>query len=114
MVHVLWSGYLPFNSFASLCDITPVIPHLAKMVINCHTYDFTWLAFEDPYWKEQMTVPQNHAHAMLAALFHYGMHAPDVMRWLGGSYTGKCRDINATVKILVDHNIDPWQISQYI
>jgi len=84
------------------------------MLVKCHTYDFTWLAFEDPYWKDQTSVPQNHAHAMLAALFHYGMHAPDVLRWLGGSYTGKYRDINGTVKILVDHNIDHWFITQYI
>jgi len=51
---------------------------------------------------------------MLAALFHYRMHAPDVMRFLGGTYTGKHRDINDIVATLTTHNIDPWLITQYV
>ena len=50
---------------------------------------------------------------MLAALFHYRMHAPDVMRFLGGTYTGEHRDINDIVATLTTHDIDPWLITQH-
>ncbi|KAL7523679.1 hypothetical protein ACHAXR_000284, partial [Thalassiosira sp. AJA248-18] len=59
------------------------------MIVQLARYDFTWIAYEDPDWKHQTTVPQSHARAFLAALFHYGMHAPDVMRYVGGTYTGE-------------------------
>ena len=42
------------------------------------------------------------------------MHAADVMRFLGGTYTEEHRDIDAIVEILNSHDIDPWLISQYI
>ena len=52
---------------------------------------------------------------MLAALFHYKMHAPGVMRFLvAQSYTGEHRVITSIVQILTSHNIDPWLITQYI
>lgn len=83
-------------------------------MIKCYSYDFTWIAEEDAEWKKQTTVPQNHAMATLAALFHYRMHAPDVMRFLGGTYTGEYRDIDAIVEKLTSHDIDPWLIAQYV
>ncbi|EJK56083.1 hypothetical protein THAOC_24095, partial [Thalassiosira oceanica] len=55
----------------------------------CRDYDFTWLASEDPHWKAQNTIPTSHVRAMLSALFFYKMNAPDVMRFLGGTYTGE-------------------------
>ena len=51
---------------------------------------------------------------MLAALFHYNMHAADIMRFLGGTYTGEHSGIDAIVVNLNSHDIDPWLISQYI
>ena len=111
---ILVSGYLGFYEFAKLCSINKLIPHLVKMIIICNSYDFTWIAYEDPFWKQQMDVPQSHAMAMLAALFHYRMHAPDVLRFLGGTYTGEHRDIDSIVECLTSHDIDPWLIAQYI
>ena len=108
------SGYLDYYAFTSLCSAHPLIEHLAKVIIKCYTYDFTWIAYEDPYWKDQITVPKSHAKAMLAALFHYRMNTPDVLRFLGGTYTGEHRDINTIVKCLVSHDIDPWLITHYV
>ncbi|KAL7544775.1 hypothetical protein ACHAWF_013580 [Thalassiosira exigua] len=51
---------------------------------------------------------------MLAALFHYRMHAADLMRFLGGTYTGEYRNIDETVALLHSHNIDPWLIAHYV
>ena len=42
------------------------------------------------------------------------MHTPDVLRLLGGTYTGEYRDIDTAVSILNDHDIDPWLIAQNI
>jgi len=114
LITVLTSGYLDYYEFLRLCHTHVLVPHMVKMFIKCHSYDFTWIAYEDPFWKEQTTVPQNHSTAMLAALFHYKMHASDVMRFLGGTYTGEHRDIDAIVEILVSHDIDPWLITQFI
>ena len=84
------------------------------MFVKCHTYNFTWIAYEDPLWREQTTVPQEHAMAMMAALFHYKMHAADIMRFLGATYTGEHRDIPAITEVLISHDIDPWLIAQYV
>lgn len=111
---ILTSGYLDFITFASLCSTHALIPHLVKMIIKCYSYDFTWIADEDPHWKQQTTVPQSHSIAIMAALFHYRMHSPDVMRYLGGTYTGEYRDIDTIVECLTSHNIDPWLIAQYV
>lgn len=114
-IHPLFlSGYLDMYSFVSLCAITPVIPHLAKMMISLYNHDFTWLAYDDPEWKSRTTVPQSHARAILAALFHYRMHAADVMRFLGGTYTGEYRNVTGTVKILLDHGINPTLVAHYV
>ena len=59
-------------------------PHMEKMFIKCHSYEFTLIAYKDPLWKEETTVPQIHARAMLTALSHYKMHTSDDMRFLGG------------------------------
>ena len=111
---ILTSGYLDLYAFCTVCHTHALFEHLAKMIIQCTSYDFTWIAYEDPYWKQQSDVPQSHARAMLAALFHYGMHAPDVMRFLGGTYTGEHRNINDIVATLTTYNIDPWLITQYV
>ncbi|KAL7545571.1 hypothetical protein ACHAWF_008925, partial [Thalassiosira exigua] len=52
--------------------------------------------------------------AMLAAPFHYQMHASDVMRFLGGTFTGEHRDITSIVETLTSHDIDPWLIAHYV
>ena len=111
LVPIVTSGFLLFCDFASLYDTHVLVPHLAKMYVKCYTYNFSWMAYEDPFWKEQTTVLITHARAMLVALFHYKMHAVDVMRFLRGTYTGEHRDIDATVEILVYLDIDPWLIS---
>ena len=72
------------------------------------------MAYEDPFWKEQTTVPIIHAGAILAALFHYKMHAADLMCFLGGTYTGEHRDIDAIVVELNLYDIDPRLISQCV
>ena len=51
---------------------------------------------------------------MMAALFHYKMHAADIMRFLGGIYTREHRAIPAITEVLIPHNIDPWLIAQYV
>ena len=114
LIPLLLSGYLAYYDFASLCATHALIPHLVRMIVKCHSYNFTWIAAEDPFWKQQTTVPQSHAMATLAALFHYRMHAPDVMRFLGGTYTGEYRDIDSTVQRLTSLKIDPWLITQYV
>ncbi|KAL7523340.1 hypothetical protein ACHAXR_000806, partial [Thalassiosira sp. AJA248-18] len=111
---ILMSGYLGFCEFSALCNTHSVIPHLVKMMVKLQNHDFRWLAYDDPHWKAQQTVPQSHAMAILAALFHYRMHAADVMRYLGGTYTGEHRDIDGAVACLVDHNIDPCLIAEYV
>ena len=88
--------------------------HIWNKIVKCHPYNFTWIAYEIPFWKGQMTVPKSHAQSMLVALFHYKMHASDVMQFLRRGYTCKHRDINAVMECLVSHNINPWLITQYV
>ena len=78
---ILTSGFLDFYSFCRLCTTHVLVLHLVTMIIKCHSYDFTWIAYEDPFWKRQTSVPQSHAFAMLSALFHYRMHPPCDQTW---------------------------------
>ena len=94
---IITSGYLDYYGFSTLCKTNSIIPHLTEMIIKCSSYEFTWLAYKYADWKQQTTMPQDHALATLAALFHYRMHATDVLRFLGGTYTGEHRDIDTIV-----------------
>ena len=42
------------------------------------------------------------------------MFAADVMRFLGGTYTGEHRDVAATVELLTNLDVDPWLIAHYV
>ena len=110
---VLTSGCLDYYNFISLCDTSPVVHHLVKSIARLWSYDFTCIAYEDANWVQQKDNPQSHARAMLAALHHYNMHSPDVLHFLGGTYTGEHRDIEAVVEQLTKLDIDPWLIAQY-
>ena len=109
---MLTLGYLDYYSFMALSAISPLITHFGRMIVKCRDYDFSWIAHEDPNWKGQHTVPPTHARAMLAALIFYRMHAPDVMRFLGGTYTGAYRFGQGTVATLQKYDIDPFLITQ--
>ena len=81
MITIITSGFLSYYEFATLCDTHVLVPHMVNMVVKCYSYDFTWIAYKDPFWKEQTTVPQEHAMEIMAALSHYKMHAADIMRF---------------------------------
>ena len=112
LFNMLTSGYLDYYSFMALSAISPLITHFGRMIVKCSDYDFSWIAHEDPKWKGQNTVPPTHARAMLAALIFYRMHAPDVMRFLGGTYTGAYRFGQGAVATLQKYDIDPFLITQ--
>ena len=111
---LLTSGYLDFTGFAATTAVHPLLLHMARMVVGLHDYDFTWLPAEDPNWKSQQTIPTAHVRATTAALFHYRMHAPDVVRWLGGTYTGEYRFDQDIVPTLHRLGIDPLLIAHYV
>jgi hypothetical protein len=113
MAIILTLTALPFIQFASLCSIMPLIQHLSRLAVALHAYDFTWLKEEDPDWKFKITVPPDHA-TTLVPLFHHSMHASDIMRYLGGTYTGEHRGVEKTVATLTEHDLDPWLIVQYV
>ena len=112
MTTVMPSSFLSYYNFATICDTHVLVPHMINMFAKYHTYNFKWIAYEDSLWRKQTTVPQEHAMAMMAALFHYKIHAADIMRFLGGTYTGGNFDIQAIADILISHDIDPWLIAQ--
>ena len=114
MFPMLTSVYLDFITIATLCTITPLIAHLARQITPLHSYDFTWICHENPEWMNQMVVPQCHVKDFLVALFHYQMHATDVIRGMGGTYTGEFWDIDWITGKLQEHNVDPWLITQYV
>ena len=88
MITIMTTGYLPYYKFATLYDTHVLVLHMVKMFIKCHSYNFTWIAYKDQFWKEQKTLPQNHAMAILVALFNYKIHAADMIHFLGGTYRG--------------------------
>ena len=49
IVPIIVSGYLGYYEFSALCNTHKLIPHIVKMLIKCHNYNFTWIAYEDPY-----------------------------------------------------------------
>ena len=65
IILILVSGYLGFYDFARLCNTHALIPHRAMVITKCHTYDFTGIAHEDPFWKQQSVVPRRQGYLFL-------------------------------------------------
>ena len=57
MITVMTSGFLSYYDFATICDTHVLVLHMIKMFVKCHTYDFTWIVYQDPLWRKQTTVP---------------------------------------------------------
>ena len=52
-------------------------------------------------YANQSEIDLNRRKQFLVALFHYELDVPTLIRFLGGNYTGECKDINSTIKILL-------------
>ena len=51
---------------------------------------------------------------MMACLLHYNLDVSLLMRYLGGNHTGAHRDVQATAKILLEHDIDAELVRHYV
>ena len=72
------------------------------MLLWSSSVDF--LDIRDPIknYSEQKEIDVHRIQKMLAALFHYDLNIPTLIRFLGGNYTGEYRDVASTIKALRD------------
>ena len=51
---------------------------------------------------------------MMACLLHYNLDVSLLMRYLGGNHTGAHRAVQATARILLDHDTDAELVRHYV
>ena len=111
--NVFKSGYLDFPSFKTLCDCHTLFQHLATLIPVLSEYDFTWLRDYDRDWESYSDVPARRELAFLALVFHYDLHLPFAVRFLGERFTGAYRDAHTICKTLARHGVPDELISAY-
>ena len=114
LLHILKSEYLDETSTQALHATNPLVPHLARINKALSNYDFRWLRDTDHEWASQESIPEERQKAMMACLLHYNLDVSLLMRYLGGNHTGAHRDVQATAKILLEHDIDAELVRHYV
>ena len=89
----------------------PLYKHLHKMIHWSKNIDFESIKSHIPNYQDQKSIDPNRVKLFVAALLHYDMDIPTLIRYLGGNYTGDYRDTDYTIKILKESNCDPQIIS---
>ena len=111
LVFILKSGYLQEEDKSSLLGVHVLFDHLNKMMEWSKKIDFLDVRKAYKNWANQSEIDPNRRKQLLAALFHYDLDVPTLIRFLGGNYTGEYRDVKSTIKILRDSKCDPKIVS---
>ena len=113
MITILTSGYQLYYEFTTLYETYVLVPHMTKC--SSSSIPMTSCGLRTKTLLEGANHgPTNHARTMLSALFHYKMHAANIMCFLGQTYIGERWDIPVVTEILISQEINPWPITQYL
>ena len=81
------------------------------MIAWSRNVDFSSIKAPIPNYQAQKSIDPNRVKLFLAALLHYDLDVPTLIRYLGGSYTGSYRNIESMLRILKESGCDPQIIS---
>ena len=73
--------------------------------------NFTTIKNHIPNYQDQKAIDPNRVKLFLAALLHYELDIPTLIRYLGGNYTANYRNTNRTIQISEDTKCPPKVIS---
>ena len=108
LLPLLKSGLLPPTSRDTLLAAHPLILHLHCSVMRLASLDFSSLRGPHP-GRQQTSIAPSRVRLFLAALLHFNLSVPSLIRYLGGNHTSAWRDIPALMSYLKsmipDHNL---------
>ena len=111
LIFLFKSEYLSVEDEKNIGHSHPLYKHLHKMIHWSKNIDFESIKSHIPNYQDQKSIDPNRVKLFVAALLHYDMDIPTLIRYLGGNYTGDYRDTDYTIKILKESNCDPQIIS---
>ena len=112
LFHVFKSGYLPLDSFSTLCSTHVLAHHLATRMVALSSVDFRGLREPDPHWAACEEIPPAKEQEFLSLLMHYNMNMSAAVRFLGPKYFGGHRDVDAICAKLKQY-VDADMIADY-
>ena len=87
------SGYFSHNDITILSFVHPMYNHLYTSITCSINIDFTTLLNPDPKWESQKKIPFSKKLKLLACAIYFNFNIPQMIRYLGGQYTGDDRDV---------------------
>ena len=93
LIVLLKSGFLREEDTSNLLDCHPLYEHLHKNLAKAINVDFSDLNEPDMGYMDQTEIPPEKINKFLAATLFYDFHLASVMRYAGGNYTGKFRNV---------------------
>ena len=99
LLPLLKSGLLPPTSKDALLAAHPLIMHLHCSVMRLASLDFSSLRKPHPV-RQQTSIAPSWVCLFLAALLHFNLSVPSLIRYLGGNHTSAWRDIPALMSYL--------------
>ena len=91
---LLKSGFMEQRSLHNLLDTHPLIKHLSVSTARLSKIDFANLRGPHPAVNQTSISPERTQHFM-AALFHFDLLIPSLIRHLGGNHTSSWRSVPA-------------------
>ena len=111
LIHIFKSNYLIAEDTNNLLNCHALFRHLHKMIGWSKNIDFSDIKRHIPDYQDQKSIKTDRVKLFLAALLHYDLDVPTLIRYLGGNYTGEYRNVEDIVAILNEAKCDPTIIS---
>ena len=93
LLPVLKSGYLSLEESQTLGSVHQLYAHLYITIHRSIDIDFSTLFHADPEWESQTAIPFAKKMKLLACSIYFNFNIPQMIRYLGGQYTGDDRDV---------------------
>jgi hypothetical protein len=94
---MMCSGFLDPIDTLAVCELHPLILHLATDKVTYRDYDFHWICEYNPQWSAQTTINSLRQRAMMVWLLHYNLGMSLMMTYLGDNYTGAYIEVDKVV-----------------
>jgi len=113
-IHILKSYFFLPQDLKTVLYYHPLCKNLSQMLTWSKTVDFSSLKNPIANFSEQHCIATSRVKQFLAAVLHYDIDLPTVIRSLGCKYTGEYRDTSSTLKALRAAHCDEVLISECV
>jgi len=97
------SGFLDRQQVGILSRTCKLLSSAIPKVLYWSTLDYSSLCEPRLDYNNQTTIDQKRVDMANAAMVHFGLDPGKFVRWMGGEYTGKSRDVSRVLSSVKDH-----------